>query len=31
MVFFLKLKLNYLSKNDAWLPPIFILDTKSTY
>ena len=30
MAIFLKLKLNYLSKN-AWLPPIFFLDTKSTY
>ena len=29
MVFFLKLKLNYLSKNA--LPPISFLDTKSTY
>ena len=29
MAFFFKLKLNYLS--NAWLPPIFFLDTKSTY
>ena len=30
MAFFLKLKLNLSLKNE-WLPPIFFLDTKSTY
>ena len=32
MAFFLKLKLNnFLSLKNARLPPIFFLDTKSTY
>ena len=32
MAFFLKLKLNYnVSLKNAWLPPIFFLETKTTY
>ena len=32
MAFFLKLKLSKIeSLKNAWLPPIFFLDTKSTY
>ena len=31
MAFFLKLKLNYISKMNGYTVPIFFFDTKDTY